>query len=172
MSVVSAASIAAKPMEYLANLVASSTTFRAIAQADDADVALQRIYWPEASDRLNADGQMEHPRPRCIIRPGTDHEIRRRGPGEWADNGNLELCFEFLVPDVHRNNIKDSLFWFVNQYGAILNEMMTNRDAGSDATPYLSVTRFGLFAGPDYPDADDDPDGDGVYAVSYLVSWV
>lgn len=166
---VSATSIVAKPQQYLANLVAASATFRTVVGAANATEALKSIHWPEASDRLDDDGRMEHPRPRAIIQAGPDHALQRKGPGHWWDRGCLLLTFEFLIPPPQRTNIKDALFWFENQYGAILDEMMDAVDLQNGT--YLHAHTFELESGPDYPDPDTDPDGDAVYGVSYLAHW-
>lgn len=175
-----AESYVAKAPQYLANLVASSETFRAVVGAADQAAAHAFIHWPETVDRVDEDGVMQHARPRCLIGPWDAGGLESKGPGDYWDYGTLQLCFEFEVPTVHATSKKAALRWFQNRYGNILMEMMQNRRGAGER---LYVKKFEPLAGPDELDDDeletDEELGDDedpaplpvVYGVVFLATY-
>lgn len=179
MPQLSATGILSRPLASLAALVASSDTFQALVDADDADAALASVYYPFADDGVTDDGAPLCPHPRAIIGVGGDWRSEEVGVGDWRGTGSLILNFEFLIPlesateQVRGNDINEML-WFLNTVGAILAEMQANKY--DDPSAYPNILAIDLLEGPakvggEFKGQYGDYTGEDVYGVMYQVKW-
>src|SRR5687768_7428550 len=124
MPILDATEFPALAVRNLANLTASSATFRSLVGAASESAALQgdHILWPETIERVE-DGEIAEPPPHAIIGPGSAGGVDLRGPGNWTDFGILFWALELVVPVQYAEVPRDRLTWFQNAYGAILREM-------------------------------------------------
>lgn len=132
--------IISAPLDALASLVASSTTFQAWVGAIDEAAAKPRAY-PIAA---TGQGEFAFVRPFALIYFVPGFRIKRGGYG----SGNLQILFEAAVnPDYAADGQDaDAVFGFTNKVGDILKEMMVNSEASGRL--FLPDNAFVLAAGP------------------------
>lgn len=136
--------IRSKPLYKLAQLIAASATFQAVVGAANATEALASVLILEATDLDD-----EHPRPRAIVKLGSDFSSRRIGMGTWFQGGTVDVCFEFNLSDETATKA-ENLLAFADQIGAILDEcsvLAGTGDAG-DGETYLNVVEWTAQNGP------------------------
>lgn len=152
---VTASGQVAKPLYKLAELVASSATFRTEVGAASAAAALAYIFYPEADDTSDST----EIRPRCIIGPGQSRSASKTGTGLWEKAGELWLCFEFLVTSGATGKAEE-LLQFANKTGAIMAEMEANAGNFPDASAesYLDMIGWEEAEGPGRCDPRENND--------------
>ena len=176
-----ARSIMSLPLALLADLVATSQTFRKITGRHDSQGASEHIYFPYASDRIDkATGEPEAPLPRVMIQPGPNFSRQQRGTSYGAGRGNCFLSFEFLPDDMQDGARPDELLDFMNEVGMILEEIEERQ--GSDKqhgeaifTPneitHLNMVGYLLVDGPGECIRSNENDL-LFYGAVFLVDWL
>ncbi len=156
-----------KSLFKLAQLIAASATFQAIVGAADAAAALAFVQILEATDKDD-----EHPRPRAIVKFGSDFASQKLGTATWNSGGTVEVCFEFLPADAGETRA-ENLLAFANEVGLILSEcsdLAGQGDAG-DGETYLNVVEWTSQNGP--PEFSDPQHENGeLYLIDdYAARW-
>ena len=148
----------AKPLYKLAELVASSATFRTEVGAASAAAALAFIHYPYADDTSDSTAT----KPRCIIGLGQSRDSIKEGTELWVKTGELWLAFEFLVTSGASGDAEE-LLQFANKTGAILAEMEANAGNFPDTSTesYLDMIGWVEVDGP--AKCDSQHENDAVY---------
>jgi hypothetical protein len=173
----------ALPVQYAANLVASSATFRTLTGAADATAAKAHIYFGETIDYTDDEDPEEIvcERPRALVYPDEGQDNERIGAGEWLQTNRVMLELELVIPAAYvinwnsdttaeqKQKKKDANLWLWNKLGAIQDEMIVNSGSHDGSNPYLNVRQFTLSAGPIPPRTDS---GETWGAARFTMSWV
>jgi len=171
------------PVQYAANLLASSATFRTLVGAADATEAKEHIYFGNTIDFLDdVTKEIVCARPRAIVYPDEGQEDEAMGPGEWLQTNRVALELELVIPDdylidwnvdlaaTQKQKKRDANLWLWNKLGEIKEEMKTGRGSSDGAGGlYLNAVKFTMEAGPIPPRTDS---GETWGAVRFSLSWV
>lgn len=157
-------------LQALKRLVASSSHFQALVGAADEDAAMASIHAPEASDR---DDGSKAAMPRAIVSI-SDFNTHNSGSATWSNNGNLDLCFEFVPPEEYASSSDDSYSWFVTKIGEIIDDMRAKSGHANENPAigsYINLRTLQLIDGPAQA-LQDEEEGELFYGVCFSVSWM
>jgi len=172
------------PVQYAANLLSSSATFRTLTGAANETEAKEFIHLGDTIDFTDDDDpeQIVCPRPRGIVYPEENQDDLRQGPGEWISKGAIAMEIELVVPTTYKINRneddaatqrqkkRDANVWLWNKLGAIKDEMMVNSgQCDADGNPYLNVLNFSASNGPGPPRSDS---GETWGWIKWVLEWV
>jgi hypothetical protein len=177
---VTASGIVSLPLENLRILVANCDAFQTWTESADVATAKTRLHLiaPLAEDgRKFTAEELASLRPFAVIdewrapggrQGGGSWVMDRHALGGYTPSGKLILTFEDAVADEDKDNHDEARLQFMNQLGAVLNEML---DLGGGDTDYLSIhriERWDFYARSD--ETEKTPQGD-FYWASYLIDW-
>jgi len=148
--------------------VAAVRTFLGVPNATEAD---ERIHRPVADDRVDAGGNLIHPRPRIIIAQGPTLTRTKIGTTTFAsEGGTLFWSFEKDVSDP--DDLRASLAAFEAELDAIWAgvEAIAGIGTAPSGNSYMNVEGFDLAAGPGTTDPEEE-DGELFHGAMFLVEW-
>ncbi len=134
---VTATSNLAKLVERARMIVAASSTFQTLANADDEDEALNRIHRQSVSDRFDDatasdSGSQINGWPRAVVRLMKD-ATQKLGSAYWGRRGSVMVLLQLEIPrdaGVTFGNIEEEELWALNQFDAIAQEIRETAGIG------------------------------------------
>lgn len=133
------------PVVGLAWLVAKSSTFQTLVEAETAAEAIERVYL-EAAD----EAEIVRPHARVMTGDWKSESVQSNAGGfDYVASHEMGLVFEFIVPEEYQDSHWNATVWFLDTVDAIVQEMEALAGTGGE----LIVRNIKLVYGPARADA-------------------
>jgi hypothetical protein len=172
-------SLLSKPLGLCADLLAASVRWQehlddVHGDVDNADDALNHIFYPYVHDATNPDGTLVYPRSRGIVNPSIHYNLKNIGSATWYDHGDVIMAFEVRPPQEGDAlaNVEDEMLWFLELVGDVLKDMryLAGTNLIDRTSTYLNVYEFVLIDGPSEC-VQADENGEHFYGAAFQVCW-
>jgi hypothetical protein len=155
-------------IERAAWMIANCATFQAVVGVTTAALAFERVPWFWAEVERT-------PWPRVVI-DIDDINRSQGGVKDYSHVVNLEVWFNFEVPEGEYETLRDQANWFTNKVGAIWSEMEAlsiNDTTGYEGSTWVhpEIVSGAWLGGPDIVRLEDDEIVDPETRLIELNKW-
>lgn len=112
-------------------IVAGSSTFQAVVEADDETAALASVFYHSVEDEDTV-------RPFAVVRMMNDEDVQRISSTGFQCDGMMVVEFHFDIPAEY-TDFSDKYIWLLNQIGQIKDEILTLARNPNQTNNYLAV---------------------------------